>query len=111
MANTPVGIAGLSNVLNNDLLSLGTINKKLGSVTQQLTTGLRVSQPQDNIASFFAAQGLRALSSSFKALFDGINLAVGALNGGVSALRFVSNLLHTSVAIGHVAVRSAHVGP
>ena len=77
------------------LASLDTIQTNLNKVQNQVSTGLKVSDAQDNAAVFSVAQGIRANLASYDsvntALNDGQSLTSVAISGATS----VSNLLST----------------
>jgi flagellin len=67
----------------------------LNKTQNQISTGLRISNPIDDAANFAIAQGLRSNISAYTAVQQSLSSGTGVLSVAISGATSVSNLLST----------------
>ena len=76
------------------LQSLNATNSQLETAQNQISTGLRVSGPQDDGSIWAIAQGQRSQVSALGAVTDSLNRASSVLDVAVTAGQTISDLLN-----------------
>jgi flagellin len=76
------------------LQTLSSINKSLGDVQSQISTGLKVGSAKDNAAVFAISQVMRSDVEGFNAISDSLALGSSTLAVGADASESVGDLLN-----------------
>ena len=89
----------MSSILTNNgamvaLQTLSSINKSLGDVQSQISTGLKVGSAKDNAAVFAISQVMRSDVEGFNAISDSLALGSSTLAVGADAAESVGDLLN-----------------
>ncbi len=89
----------MSSILTNNgamvaLQTLSSINKSLGDVQSQISTGLKVGSAKDNAAVFAISQVMRSDVEGFNAISDSLALGSSTLAVGADASESVGDLLN-----------------
>ncbi len=90
--------AGVNSVNTNRsalvaLQNLGSINRRLDSTQNRVSTGFKVNNAVENASSFAIAQGTRANLKAYEAVSQGISNARGVATVALSAATSISDLL------------------
>ncbi len=75
------------------LQNLGSINRRLDSTQNRVSTGFKVNNAVENASSFAIAQGTRANLKAYEAVSQGISNARGVATVALSAATSISDLL------------------
>ncbi|GAB4197020.1 MAG: flagellin [Thalassobaculales bacterium] len=75
------------------LQNLGSINKRLDSTQNRVSTGFKVNNAVEDASSFAIAQGTRANLKAYEAVSQGISNARGVATVALSAATSISDLL------------------
>ena len=77
------------------LMNLNDTQSNLNVVQNRISTGLKVTGPQDNASDFSIAQGIRSDLKAFDAVQQSLSSGVGIIQTAIAGATSVSNLLNT----------------
>jgi flagellin len=77
------------------LSNLDSTQSSLNTTQNQISTGLKVTGPQDNASDFSIAQGIRSDLKAFDAVQQSLSSGQGIIQTAIAGATSVSNLLNT----------------
>jgi len=83
----------LTTAMRSNLLLLQDTTTKMGTVQQQLSTGLKINSALDGPTAYFAAQSLNQRASDLSSLKDAMGQAIDTINSGNQGITSIQSLV------------------